>query len=66
MPEQQHWPPFCGQEFRGVAGRPVICDSERHPAGVMHRDSETGYQWWGFTSYPRTRSAPRADEDTTA
>lgn len=56
MGEQQRWPPFCGQEFRGpVAGRPVVCDLERHPGDVMHRDSETGFQWWGFASYPRTK-----------
>ena len=57
------WQPYCGAEFHGpVAGKPVICDLEAHEASVMHRTSETGYQWWGFMSYPRTRPVPSADE----
>jgi len=49
------WQPYCGAEFHGpVAGRPVICDRERHPDGQMHRNSESGFEWWGFMSYPRT------------
>lgn len=47
--------PFCGEEFYGpVAGHPVVCDSEPHPDTVMHRNSESGFTWWGFMSYPRT------------
>lgn len=53
MGEQQHWPPYCGQEFHGpVTGRPVICDSDRHPGDVMHRSSETGFRWWGLHVVP--------------
>jgi hypothetical protein len=49
------WPPYCGAEYRGkVAGHPVICDLEAHAKSVMHRASDTGFQWWGFASYPRT------------
>jgi hypothetical protein len=49
------YPPYCGQEFNGpVAGVPVVCDSEAHPGSVMHRNSETGFRWWGFVSYPRS------------
>lgn len=52
------WHPYCGAEFHGpVAGRPVVCDSENHPPNEMHRNSETGFCWWGFMSYPRTGQA---------
>jgi hypothetical protein len=64
---QHPWQPYCGQEFYGpVAGKPVICDLEWHGESVMHRNSETGYQWWAFMSYPQPRPAPRADEDEAA
>lgn len=46
--------PYCGAEFHGkVAGHPVICDREEHADGP-HRDSGTGFCWWGFRIGPGT------------
>lgn len=54
-PHPAGWPPFCGAEYPGaVAGLPVICGRDVHPLTVRHRHDATGFQWWGFASYPRT------------
>lgn len=47
--------PFCGAEYQGPdPERTVVCDSEKHLANVMHYNSETGFRWWSFMSYPRS------------
>lgn len=61
--EPTDWlPPYCGAEYPGpVAGEPVICDREVHPLSERHRHGVTGFEWWGFMSYPRTPWCPPED-----
>jgi hypothetical protein len=49
------WSPYCGAEYLGPdPAHPVVCDAETHLSTVMHRNSESGFEWWGFMSYPRS------------
>jgi hypothetical protein len=58
-PADAAWGPYCGAEYRGpVAGEPVICDRETHSEAERHKHLETGFEWWGFMSYPRTPWVP--------
>jgi hypothetical protein len=51
------WRPFCGQEYGGggglsafrrhVAGDPIVCDKNPHPASEKHKNYELGFEWWG-------------------
>lgn len=43
------WKPYCGAVYplEKVAGDPVICDRNPHDGATKHRNSETGFEWWG-------------------
>jgi hypothetical protein len=57
-----YWPPMCGALYEApVAGEPVVCDRDPHPLSERHQHSETGFEWWGFMSYPRSPWVPPVD-----
>jgi hypothetical protein len=46
--------PFCGAEYPGPDGIPVICGRDRHDDSTRHRHEESGFSWWTFQTYPRS------------
>jgi hypothetical protein len=50
-----YWPPYCGAEGTDqAAGTVEVCNRDPHPLSERHANDESGFEWWGFQSYPRS------------